>query len=115
MENNYLNIKTIIIGSGISGISCSLNLLKNSYNDFILFEALDRIGGRIHSIDHEHSFLEIGAQFIHGQLNNPIYYIAREKKQIEEKYNEIIIDDENIEDNNGIPIDLDNGKNKFKT
>ena len=48
-------------------------------------------------------------KYIHGQLNNPIYYIARDKKQIEEKYNEIIIDDENIEDNNGIPIDLDNG------
>ena len=61
-KNNFLNVKTIIIGSGIAGISCSLNLLKNNYYDFILCEALDRIGGRIHSIDYENSFLEIGAQ-----------------------------------------------------
>jgi hypothetical protein len=48
-------------------------------------------------------------KYIHGQEENPIYYIARDYKQIDEKYNEIISDDENIEDNNGIPIDLDNG------
>ena len=62
-----------------------------------------------YSIDYNDSFLEIGAQFLHGQQDNPIYYIARDNKQIEEKYNEILDDDENIEDNNGIPIDLDNG------
>lgn len=42
-----INTKTVILGAGISGISCAVNLLKNNYNDFIVFEALERIGGRI--------------------------------------------------------------------
>lgn len=104
-----ISVKTAIIGSGVAGISCATNLLRNKYEDFIVLEALDRIGGRVYSIDYNDSFLEIGAQFLHGQQDNPIYYIARDNKQIEEKYNEILDDDENIEDNNGIPIDLDNG------
>lgn len=42
--------KTVIIGAGISGISAAVNLLKNSYDEFLIFEANDRIGGRIHTI-----------------------------------------------------------------
>jgi predicted NAD/FAD-binding protein len=57
-----INVKTAIIGSGIAGISASVNLLENNYKDFLLFEACNRIGGRIHTIDFEHSFLEMGAQ-----------------------------------------------------
>ena len=130
---NCLNVKTVIIGSGMAGIACGINLLRKNYEDFVVLEAQDRIGGRVHTVEFDKSYLEIGAQvseirlnylnalfmtmnycilfikYIHGQEENPIYYIARDNKQIDEKYNEIISDDENIEDNNGIPIDLDNG------
>ena len=58
----YINIKTAIIGSGIAGISTGINLLENNHQDFLIFEACNRIGGRIHTIDFENSFLEMGAQ-----------------------------------------------------
>ena len=45
-----LSTKTVIIGAGISGISAAVNLLKHSYDEFLIFEANDRIGGRIHTI-----------------------------------------------------------------
>ena len=52
----------MIIGAGVSGISTAVNLLKKNYNDLLIFEALDRIGGRVNTIDYGDSFLEIGAQ-----------------------------------------------------
>jgi cation diffusion facilitator CzcD-associated flavoprotein CzcO len=39
--------KTVIIGAGMSGISTAINLLDNNYKDFAIYEAQDRIGGRI--------------------------------------------------------------------
>jgi monoamine oxidase len=46
MMKHVIHCKTAIIGAGLSGISAALNLLNNNYNDFIVFEALERIGGR---------------------------------------------------------------------
>ncbi len=45
-------VKTVIVGAGISGIGAACNLLKNGYQDFIILEANDRIGGRIETIEH---------------------------------------------------------------
>lgn len=47
MGLEILTVKTVIIGAGMSGISASVNLLENNYKDFMVFEALERIGGRI--------------------------------------------------------------------
>ncbi len=38
------NVKTIIIGSGMSGIGASVNFLKHGYDDFLIIEAENRIG-----------------------------------------------------------------------
>jgi cation diffusion facilitator CzcD-associated flavoprotein CzcO len=42
--------KTVIIGAGISGISAALHLLDNKYDDFFIYEANDRIGGRLNTV-----------------------------------------------------------------
>jgi monoamine oxidase len=39
-----INTKTIIIGAGVSGISASVKLLNDGYNDFLVIEAQNRIG-----------------------------------------------------------------------
>jgi monoamine oxidase len=52
MSNSTLiESKTVIIGAGASGLSAAFNLLQNDYKDFYLLEALDRIGGRCHTVD----------------------------------------------------------------
>jgi len=40
----------IIIGAGISGIAAATKLLKNKFNNFIILEAENRIGGRIQTL-----------------------------------------------------------------
>lgn len=40
----------IIIGAGASGISAACELLRSDFTDFIILEASERIGGRIHTI-----------------------------------------------------------------
>ena len=47
MNLNVIQTKSVILGAGISGIACGINLLKHNFNDFLVFEALERIGGRI--------------------------------------------------------------------
>ena len=47
MNKSIERVKTVIIGAGISGVSAALNFLYKNYEDFVIFEALDRIGGRM--------------------------------------------------------------------
>lgn len=44
LDFKYCECKTVIIGAGVSGVSAALNLLKNSYQDFLILEADNRIG-----------------------------------------------------------------------
>ncbi len=62
MNYECINTKTVIIGAGVSGISAAVHLLKNNYTEFLIFEAMDRTGGRCHTVNYEKSFLEFGAQ-----------------------------------------------------
>lgn len=62
MADNVIHTKTVIVGAGVSGISTAISLLKKEYTDFLVFEALDRTGGRVNTIDYADGFLEIGAQ-----------------------------------------------------
>lgn len=43
--------KIIIIGAGISGLSCAAHLVQNGISDLVILEARNRIGGRILSLD----------------------------------------------------------------
>lgn len=73
-ENNKCNV--LIIGAGMAGLSAANYLLKNGIEDFILLEARNRIGGRIISIPMKNQKVELGANWIHGVLGNPIFEIA---------------------------------------
>lgn len=92
--------KVIIIGAGMAGLSAANHLIKNGVDDFRILEARNRIGGRIVSIDigtqkvdfstipnvcvirnyiiFIYCFLqiELGANWIHGVLGNPMFEIA---------------------------------------
>ena len=40
----------IVIGAGVSGLSASTILAEAGIKDFVVLEASDRIGGRMHTI-----------------------------------------------------------------
>jgi len=44
------NVKIVIIGAGMAGLSAANHLLQNGCEDFIILEARGRVGGRIVSI-----------------------------------------------------------------
>ncbi|RMZ99367.1 spermine oxidase-like [Brachionus plicatilis] len=69
--------KVLIVGAGMSGLSACLKLIEAGIYDFKLIEASDRIGGRIHTIFFDNSFIEMGAQWIHGTKKNPIFELSK--------------------------------------
>ena len=46
--NNSADV--VIIGAGIAGLSAARALIRGGITDLLLVEALDRIGGRIHTV-----------------------------------------------------------------
>lgn len=48
-EESWNSCKILIIGAGMAGLSAANHLLKNAESDFLIVEARDRVGGRIHA------------------------------------------------------------------
>lgn len=66
----------LIIGAGLSGLTAAKELTQHGIN-VVLVEARDRIGGRINSIPLDNGlYVELGAQFVHGVKNNPLYSMS---------------------------------------
>ncbi|CAH0553813.1 unnamed protein product [Brassicogethes aeneus] len=68
--------KVLIIGAGIAGLSAAYHLSKNGFKDFKILEARSRIGGRVVQIQLGSEKIELGANWIHGVLGNPVYELA---------------------------------------
>ncbi|WOE31407.1 MULTISPECIES: NAD(P)/FAD-dependent oxidoreductase [unclassified Acinetobacter] len=66
-----------IIGAGIAGLACANQLQQNGLQSIIL-EARDRIGGRIHTMDAKNFYYDLGASWIHGIEQNPIWKITQQ-------------------------------------
>lgn len=73
----------LVLGSGIAGIAAAAVLHKNRI-PFLILEARNRIGGRIHT-DYESLVSTpvcLGAQWIHGIDGNPLYTIAKQSSRL---------------------------------
>ncbi|KAM0830209.1 hypothetical protein ACQ4PT_066338 [Festuca glaucescens] len=71
--------KVIIIGAGMSGISAGKRLSEAGITDFVILEATDRMGGRIHKSEFARVNVEIGANWVegvNGDEMNPIWNMA---------------------------------------
>jgi monoamine oxidase len=62
-----MDFDTIIIGSGISGLTIAAGL---DNPNFLILEARDRIGGRV--LTNNKNNLDMGAAWIHGSIDNPL-------------------------------------------
>ncbi len=69
----------LIIGAGIAGLACAKKLHEAGENVVVL-EARKRIGGRIHSVKKGSYTFDLGASWIHGIENNPIWEITQKAK-----------------------------------
>uniref|UniRef100_A0A3P9JRU0 Peroxisomal N(1)-acetyl-spermine/spermidine oxidase n=1 Tax=Oryzias latipes TaxID=8090 RepID=A0A3P9JRU0_ORYLA len=75
--------RIVVIGAGLAGLAATKFLLENGFTDVTVLEASDRIGGRVQSVHHGGTTLELGATWIHGANGNPVYHLAEENGLLE--------------------------------
>ncbi|XP_076242979.1 peroxisomal N(1)-acetyl-spermine/spermidine oxidase [Calliopsis andreniformis] len=75
-EDDNVKCKILIVGAGMAGLSAANHLLKNHETDFLIVEARGRIGGRIVATKVGNEKVELGANWIHGVLGNPMFELA---------------------------------------
>ena len=69
--------RVAIIGAGMSGLTAAQNLSKLGH-DVTVFEARDRIGGRIWTNRENGIALDLGASWIHGTDDNPLTNLSNQ-------------------------------------
>ncbi len=62
------------------GLHAAYTLAENGTTSVIVLEAQDRIGGRINSFATNGDWIELGAQWIHGQGKNPLWKFVQKNK-----------------------------------
>ena len=74
----FSDVKTIIIGSGMTGAMAAKTLHEAGETDFLILEASSRVGGRVWNVPFGGETTEIGATWFHGGLGNPVWERARD-------------------------------------
>jgi len=88
-----------VVGAGASGLHTAYRLAGNGLTSMVVLEAQNRqvkqfsrrefiksyhfsfrVGGRVHTIPINNNFIELGAQWIHGEGENPLWKFAKEAK-----------------------------------
>ncbi|KAF5272015.1 hypothetical protein FQR65_LT04996 [Abscondita terminalis] len=71
------NPSVIVVGAGAAGIAATTRLLKNGIDNVIILEAEDRIGGRVYSVKFGETYVDLGAEWCHGQKDNVVYELVK--------------------------------------
>lgn len=71
------NTRIAIIGAGFAGLRCANVLIQHKCN-VTIFEARDRLGGRVAQSEQLGHTVDLGPNWIHGSHESPILKIARE-------------------------------------
>lgn len=67
--------RVAVVGAGIAGLRCC-DVLARSGLKVTLFEARNRIGGRVHQVESGGYLMDMGPNWIHGTNGNPIMNLA---------------------------------------
>ena len=72
-------LKVCIVGAGLAGLRCAQVLIEAGV-DVTVYEARDRIGGRVCQEKLSGRLVDMGPNWVHGTENNPIVRLAAETK-----------------------------------
>ncbi|MFT4125600.1 MAG: FAD-dependent oxidoreductase [Gordonia sp. (in: high G+C Gram-positive bacteria)] len=67
----------VVVGAGIAGLTAT-RLLRSRGRRIVVLEARDRIGGRVHTDRADGRITDLGASWIHGIDDAPLYDAVRE-------------------------------------
>ncbi|KAL1432135.1 hypothetical protein MTO96_013471 [Rhipicephalus appendiculatus] len=73
-----ISARVLIIGGGVAGLTAANRLCAHGFRNVTILEARDRPGGRTFSKPFGDSYIECGAQWIHGQDGNAVFQVANE-------------------------------------
>ena len=76
-----MKVETVIIGAGLSGLSCAVQLEKER-RDYLLVEKANRIGGRLGSLYEEGNIYDIGFQVFNTAYKNTMQLLDRDKVKL---------------------------------
>ena len=68
-----------VVGAGVAGLRCA-DVLLQAGAQVTIFEARDRIGGRLHQQESGGYLMDMGPNWIHGTKGNPILKLAETTK-----------------------------------
>uniref|UniRef100_A0A1B6L922 Amine oxidase domain-containing protein n=1 Tax=Graphocephala atropunctata TaxID=36148 RepID=A0A1B6L922_9HEMI len=77
-DNCYNCFSVVIVGAGMAGLGAAKCLTDAGITDFVILEGQEQAGGRVCSVLMDSSsqrFVELGAQWIHGE-GNPVFELA---------------------------------------
>ncbi|KXL41646.1 hypothetical protein M433DRAFT_72636 [Acidomyces richmondensis BFW] len=99
---NTRKIEVGIVGAGIAGLRCADVLLQHGFR-VTMFEARNRLGGRIAQSEHLGHAVDLGPNWIHGSTDNPVLRLAKETKTTLHVWDE----KQAMFDSDGRPLDAD--------
>ena len=79
------NSKIAIIGAGIGGLVAADALKAKGYKDIVIYEALDRIGGKLRSVERDGYHYEMGGVFIPETFTSVKALMKRHRYSLTEK------------------------------
>ncbi|XP_030377099.1 spermine oxidase-like [Scaptodrosophila lebanonensis] len=66
----------LIIGAGVAGLACAIELKKYGFEFVHILESSGRIGGRIYTINFGDNTIDLGAQWVHGERGNAVFQMV---------------------------------------
>lgn len=74
------HVRVVVVGAGLAGLASAATLVKAGFVNVQILEAMGRSGGRVHTLKpFSQNIIELGANWIHGQVGNPLYLLAQEQ------------------------------------
>ncbi|EDW57164.1 spermine oxidase [Drosophila virilis] len=75
--------KILILGAGVSGLACAVELKRHGFENVRIVEMSNRIGGRIRTMKFADNYIDLGAQWVYGQQENVVYQMVKEMNMLE--------------------------------
>ncbi|XP_014299343.1 spermine oxidase [Microplitis demolitor] len=76
LSSEEISPRIIIVGSGVSGIAAASRLIQNGFNNITIFEAENRMGGRVYSVEIGEYLADFGGEWVTGEVGNVVFELA---------------------------------------